>query len=47
MLYDKLKTASRLKELRLENNYTMQEVAKKMKLKSRGTYSDIEHGKTI
>ncbi|MDM8224018.1 helix-turn-helix transcriptional regulator [Ligilactobacillus salivarius] len=46
MLYDKLKTASRLKELRLENNYTMQEVAKKMKLKSRGTYSDIEHGKS-
>ena len=47
MLYDKLKTASRLKELRLENNYTMQEVAKKIDLKSRGTYSDIEHGKNI
>lgn len=47
MLYDKLKTASRLKDLRLEKGYTMQEVAKKMKLKSRGTYSDIEHGKNI
>lgn len=47
MLYDKLKTASRLKELRLESNYTMQEVAKKIDLKSRGTYSDIEHGKNI
>ena len=30
MLYDKLKTASRLRELRLEKGYTMQEVAKKM-----------------
>ena len=47
MLYDKKLTASRLKELRLENNYTMQEVAKKIDLKSRGTYSDIEHGKNI
>lgn len=47
MLYDKSKTASRLKDLRLEKGYTMQEVAKKMKLKSRGTYSDIEHGKNI
>ena len=47
MLYDKKMTASRLKELRLENNYTMQEVAKKIDLKSRGTYSDIEHGKNI
>ena len=47
MLYDKKLTASRLKELRIENNYTMQEVAKKMNLKSRGTYSDIEHGKNI
>ena len=47
MLYDKKLTASRLKELRSENNYTMQEVAKKMNLKSRGTYSDIEHGKNI
>ena len=47
MLYDKLKTASKLKELRLEKGYTMQEVAKKIDLKSRGTYSDIEHGKNI
>lgn len=47
MLYDKKLTASRLKELRLENNYTMQEVAKKIDLKSHGTYSDIEHGKNI
>lgn len=47
MLYDKKLTASRLKELRLEKGYTMQEVAKKIDLKSRGTYSDIEHGKNI
>ena len=47
MLYDKKLTASRLKELRIENNYTMQEVAKKIDLKSHGTYSDIEHGKNI
>ncbi|MDF4188386.1 helix-turn-helix domain-containing protein [Ligilactobacillus salivarius] len=46
MLYDKLKTASRLRELRIEKGFTMQEVAKKMNLKSRGTYSDIEHGKS-
>ena len=46
MLYDKKLTASRLKELRIEKGFTMQEVAKKMKLKSRGTYSDIEHGKS-
>lgn len=47
MLYDKKLTASRLKDLRLEKGYTMQEVAKKMNLKSHGTYSDIEHGKNI
>lgn len=47
MLYDKKLTASRLKDLRLEKGYTMQEVAKKIDLKSRGTYSDIEHGKNI
>ncbi|WP_191981205.1 helix-turn-helix transcriptional regulator [Ligilactobacillus salivarius] len=29
MLYDKLKTASRLKELRLEAGFTMEELAKK------------------
>ena len=47
MLYDKKMTALRLKELRLEAGFTMQEVAKKIDLKSRGTYSDIEHGKNI
>lgn len=47
MLYDKMKTSERLKELRLKHGYTMQEVAKKIDLKSRGTYSDIEHGKNI
>lgn len=47
MLYDKLKTASRLKELRLKHGYTMQDIAKKIDLKSHGTYSDIEHGKNI
>lgn len=47
MLYDKKLTASRLKELRIEKGFTMQEVAKKIDLKSRGTYSDIEHGKNI
>lgn len=46
MFYNKKLTATRLKELRLEKGYTMQEVAKKMNLKSRGTYSDIEHGKS-
>ena len=47
MFYNKSLTASRLKELRLKDGYTMQEVAKKFDLKSRGTYSDIEHGKNI
>ena len=43
MLYDKKLTASRLKELRIENNYTMQEVAKKLDIKNRSNISDIEH----
>lgn len=47
MLYNKFTTASRLKELRIEKGFTMQEVAKKIDLKSHGTYSDIEHGKNI
>lgn len=47
MLYNKFTTASRLKELRLKHGYTMQDIAKKLDLKSHGTYSDIEHGKNI
>ena len=47
MFYNKSLTASRLKELRLKHGYTMQDIAKKIDLKSRGTYSDIEHGKNI
>ncbi|MGO5383990.1 helix-turn-helix domain-containing protein [Ligilactobacillus salivarius] len=46
MLYDKFKTASRLKELRIEKGYTMQEVAKKMKLSGRSSYAMIESGRT-
>lgn len=33
MLYNKLKTASRLRELRIEKGFTMQEVAKKNEFK--------------
>lgn len=47
MFYNKSLTASRLKELRLKHGYTMQDIAKKLDLKSHGTYSDIEHGKNI
>ena len=46
MLYDKLKTASRLKELRLEAGFTMEELAKKMKLSGRSSYGMIESGRT-
>ena len=46
MLYDKLKTASRLKELRLEAGFTMEELAKKMKLSGRSSYAMIESGRT-
>ena len=43
MLYDKELTASRLKDLRLEKGFTMQEVAKKLDIKNRSNISDIEH----
>ena len=33
MLYDKLKTASRLRELRLEKGYTMQELDREVNRK--------------
>lgn len=46
MLYDKLKTSSRLKELRLEKGFTMEELAKKMKLSGRSSYAMIESGRT-
>lgn len=46
MLYDKLKTSSRLKELRLEAGFTMEELAKKMKLSGRSSYAMIESGRT-
>ena len=46
MLYDKLKTASRLRELRSEKGFTMQEVAKKLDIKNRSNISDIEHARS-
>lgn len=46
MLYDKKLTASRLKELRLEKGYTMEELAKKMKFSGRSSYAMIESGRT-
>lgn len=47
MLYNIGLSSERLKELRLKHGYTMQDIAKKIDLKSHGTYSDIEHGKNI
>lgn len=47
MLYNIGLSSDRLKELRLKHGYTMQDIAKKIDLKSHGTYSDIEHGKNI
>ena len=47
MLYSISLSSERLKELRLKHGYTMQDIAKKIDLKSHGTYSDIEHGKNI
>lgn len=47
MLYNISLSSERLKELRLKHGYTMQDIAKKIDLKSHGTYSDIEHGKNI
>lgn len=47
MLYNIGLSSDRLKELRLKHGYTMQDIAKKLDLKSHGTYSDIEHGKNI
>ena len=47
MLYNMSLSSDRLKELRLKHGYTMQDIAKKLDLKSHGTYSDIEHGKNI
>lgn len=46
MLYDKKLTATRLKELRLEKGYTMQEVAKKIDIKNRSNIYEIEHEKS-
>ena len=47
MLYNISLSSERLKELRLKHGYTMQDIAKKIDLKSHGTYSDIEHDKNI
>ena len=47
MLFNIVLSSDRLKELRLNHGYTMQDIAKKLDLKSHGTYSDIEHGKNI
>ena len=46
MLYDKNLTASRLKELRIEKGYTMQEVAKKLDIKNRSNINEIEHARS-
>lgn len=46
MLYDKKLVASRLKELRLEKGYTMQEVAKKIDINNRSNISEIEHARS-
>lgn len=46
MLYDKKLTATRLKNLRLEKGYTMQEVAKKIDIKNRSNIYEIEHEKS-
>ena len=46
MLYDKNLTASRLKELRIEKGYTMQEVAKKLDINNRSNISEIEHARS-
>lgn len=46
MLYDKNLVASRLKELRIEKGYTMQEVAKKLCINNRSNISEIEHARS-
>ena len=46
MLYDKNLTASRLKELRIEKGYTMQEVAKKLDIKNRSNINELEHARS-
>ena len=46
MFYNKKLTATRLKELRLEKGYTMQEVAKKIDIKNRSNIYEIEHAKS-
>lgn len=46
MLYDKELTASRLKELRIEKGFTMQEVAKKLDIKNRSNINELEHARS-
>ena len=46
MFYNKKLTATRLKELRLEKGFTMQEVAKKIDIKNRSNIYEIEHAKS-
>lgn len=46
MLYNKELTASRLKELRIEKGYTMQEVAKKLDIKNRSNINELEHARS-
>ena len=46
MLYDKKLTASRLKELRKIHSYTMEDIAKKLDMFDRRSYSSYEYGRS-
>lgn len=46
MLYDKKLTASRLKELREIHSYTMEDIAKKLDMFDRRSYSSYEYGRS-
>ena len=46
MLYDKKLTASRLKELREYHSYTMEDIAKKLDMFDRRSYSSYEYGRS-
>ena len=46
MLYDKKIVASRLKELREIHSYTMEDIAKKLDMFDRRSYSSYEYGRS-
>ena len=46
MFYNKKIVASRLKELRIEKGFTMQEVAKKLDIKNRSNINELEHARS-